>query len=242
MYIATLKIREGDFTKGFLVTLLISREGLLPELEINAELPPAPKLPQLYNLWQASYLGLELSYRLEAKKAFVSNYSHVENCDRTSHQLLNSFNSWLDTNNFRPLKEKFLAKLNPDREIRILIQTENIRLKCLPWHLTNWFEPYVKAEIAVSSSNYEIETIATRNSRTQIRILAIIGNSKGINTEQDRYLLAQLPNSSITLLVEPTRQEVTEQLWHPEGWDILFFAGHSNSDSDKETGCIHINR
>lgn len=165
MYVVTLKIREGDFTKGFLVTLLISREGLPPELEINAELPPAPDLPQLYNSWQASYLGLELSHRLEAKKAFVSNYSHVEICDRSSHQLLNSFNSWLDTDCFRPLKEKFLAKLSQNQEIRIFIQTENIQLKCLPWHLTNWFEPYVKAEIAVSSSNYEIETIATKNYR-----------------------------------------------------------------------------
>ena len=242
MYVVTLKIREGDFTKGFLVTLLIGREGLPPELEINAPLPPAPDLPQLYNLWQASYLGLDLSYRLEAKKAFVSNYSHVESCERTSCQLLNSFNSWLDTDCFRPLKEKFLAKLNPSNEIRILIQTENIQLKCLPWHLVNWFEPYTKAEIAVSSSNYEIETIATQNSRTRIRILAIIGNSKRINTEQDRYLLEQLPNSSITLLVEPTRQEVTEQLWHSEGWDILFFAGHSNSDRHKKTGCIRLNR
>ena len=242
MYIATLKIREGNFTKGFSVTLLISREGLSPELEINAPLPPAPDLPQLYNLWQASYLSLELSPRLEAKKAFVSNYSHGENCERISHQLLNSFNSWLDTDCFRPLKEKFLAKLNPSNEIRILIQTENIQLKCLPWHLVNWFEPYTKAEIAISSSNYEIETNTDKSSRPQVRILAIIGNSKGINTEQDRYLLSQLPNSLVTLLVEPTRQEVTEQLWHPDGWHILFFAGHSNSDCHKGTGCIYINQ
>ena len=242
MYVVTLKIREGDFTKGFLVTLLIAKEGLPPELEINAELSPAPELPQLYNLWQDSYLGLNLFHRIKAKKAFVSNYSHVESCERTSHQLLNSFNSWLDTNSFRPLKEKFLAKLNPNDEVRILIQTKNIQLKCLPWHLVDLFEPYTRAEIAVSSSNYEIETNSIKKYRTQVRILAIIANSQGINTEQDRYLLEQLPNSSITLLIEPTRKELTEQLWHPEGWDILFFAGHSNSDRDKKIGCIYLNK
>ena len=242
MYIATLKIREGDFERGFLVTLLINKEGFPPELEINAELPAAPHIVQLYNLWQASYLGLNISKRLEAKKAFVSNYSYTEDCDRVSLQLLSSFDEWLNDDSFRPLKDKFLAKLNYDYEIRILIQTENIQLRCLPWHLVNWLEPYTKAEIAISSTNYEKETASVTTSRTKVRVLAIIGNSKGIDTEKDRHLLEQLPHSAITLLVEPTRQEVTEQLWHPEGWDILFFAGHSNSNHNKKTGCIYLNQ
>ncbi|VEP12547.1 conserved membrane hypothetical protein [Hyella patelloides LEGE 07179] len=242
MYIVTLKISKGSFTKGFPVILLISQAGFSPELEINAELPPAPHIPQQYNLWQTSYLNLDISTRLEAKKVFVSNYSYAENCDRASHQLLTSFNHWLDTDSFRPLKEKFLAKLNPNNEIRILIQTENTQLQCLPWHLVNWFEPYSQAEIAISSANYEKETVSLTSFRTQVRILAIIGNSQGIDTKQDRYLLEQLPNSSVTLLVEPTRQEVTEQLWHTDGWDILFFAGHSNSDRNKKTGCIYLNQ
>ena len=242
VYIVTLKIREGSFTKGFPVTLLICPEGLPPELEINSQLPPAPDIPKQYSLWQASYLGLILSTRLEANKAFISNYSYTENCDRASSQLLKSLNDWLETDTFRPLRDKFLAKLNPLDEIRILIQTENIQLQCLPWHLVNWFEPYTKAEIAISNSNFEKESKTLISSRTKVRILAIIGNSEGIDTESDRQLLEQLPNSSVTLLVEPQRQEITEQLWHSQGWDILFFAGHSNSDRDKKTGCLHLNQ
>ena len=242
IYIVTLKIREGSFTKGFPVTLLIAQEGLPTELEINSELPPAPDIPQKYNLWQNSYLGLALCNRLEAKKAFVSNYSYADNCDRLSGQLLKSFNDWLDADPFRPLRDKFLSKLNPLDEIRILIQTENIQLQCLPWHLVNWFEPYTKAEIAISNYNYEKETKSLVSSRNKVLILAIIGNSKGIDTERDRHLLEQLPNSSITLLVEPTRQKITEHLWNNQGWDIIFFAGHSNSNSSKNTGYIYINK
>jgi hypothetical protein len=51
IYLVSLKIREGNFTKGFPVTLTIGREGLPPEVEINAELPPAPDIPKQYNLW-----------------------------------------------------------------------------------------------------------------------------------------------------------------------------------------------
>ena len=241
MYLVTLKIREGSFASGFSVTLLINREGLPPELEINARLPPAPQIPQEYSLWQSSYLGLSLAHRLEANKAFVSNYSHVESCDRFARNLLESLNLWLDEVSFRPIKEKFLAKLNPLDEIRILIQTEDRQLRCLPWHLVTWFESYTKAEIAISSANYEA-IASTESSRTQVRILAIVGNSQGIDTEYDRHLLAQLPDSEISLLVEPTRQELTEQLWHHEGWELLFFAGHSNSDRNKQTGCIYLNK
>ena len=241
VYIVTLKIREGSFTKGFPVTLLICPEGLPPELEINSELPPAPHIPKQYGLWQACYLGSDLSARLEPKEVFISNYSYAENCDRVSCQLLKSLNNWLDADAFRPLREKFLAKLNPVDEIRILIQTENIQLQCLPWHLVNWFEPFSKAEIAISNPNYEKEVKSLVSYRSKVRILAIIGNSEGIDTERDRHLLEKLPNSSVTLLVEPNRQEITEQLWHTQGWDILFFAGHSNSDLDKTTGCIYLN-
>ncbi len=242
VYLVGLKIREGSFTTGFPVTLTISQEGLPPELEINSQLPPASHIPQQYSLWQASYLGFGVSTRLEANKAFIANYSYVDNCDRASSQLLKSLNDWLDADDFRPLREKFLAKLNPVDEIRILIQTENIQLQCLPWHLVNWFEPYTKAEIAISNSNYEKEAKSFTISRNQIKILTIIGNSQGIDTDKDRQLLKTLPNSSLTLLVEPKRQEITEQLWQERGWDILFFAGHSNSEQDKKTGSLAINQ
>jgi CHASE2 domain-containing sensor protein len=241
VYIVSLKITEGSFATGFAVTLQISQSGLPIELEISSQLPAAPHIPQQYDLWQKTYLSLGLSARLESNKAFISNYSHGEYCDRAAAKLLNSLNKWLDADSFRNLKEKFLAKLNPVDEIRVLIQTKNTQLQCLPWHLVNWFESYPKAEIALSQPCYEHKLNAI-NLKPRVRILAIIGNSQGIDTNCDRHLLEQLPNSEITLLTNTTRQEITEKLWDPQGWDILFFAGHSQSDRHKTTGCIQINQ
>ena len=242
VYIVALKIREGSFDTGFPVTLQIAPEGMPVELEISSQLPAAPNIPLQYNLWQKSYLGLGLSTRLEPNKAFIANYSRSENCDRAATKLLISLNNWLNADCFRPLKERFLSRLNPTDELRILIQTENIQLQCLPWHLVSWFDPYTKAEIAISKPTYEKDArVQVVNSKSQVRILGIIGNSQGIDTNRDRYLLEQLPNSSTVLLTDTNRQEITEQLWHPDRWDILFFAGHSNSDRHKKTGCIQIN-
>jgi hypothetical protein len=156
-------------------------------------------------IYGTSYLGLGLSSRLESNKAFISNYSYSDNCDRASSQLLKNFNDWFASDTFRPLREKFLAKLKPVDTIRIIVQTENIQLQCLPWHLLDWLEPYSKTEIAISNSNYEKEE-SLISPRNKIRILVIIDNSQGIDTERDRLLLERLPNSLTTLLVEPTRQ------------------------------------
>jgi hypothetical protein len=72
----------------------------------------------------------------------------------------------------------------------------------------------------------------------KIKILAILGNSQGINITQDQQLLEQLPNTELRLLVEPNLETLNQQLWET-GWDILFFAGHSSSQI---TGTIQINR
>ncbi|MEM8829470.1 MAG: CHASE2 domain-containing protein [Cyanobacteria bacterium P01_G01_bin.19] len=242
VYVVSLKIGEGSFDTGFSVTLQIRQQGLPSELEIDGGLPAAPHIPQQYSLWQTAYLGLGLSTRLESNKAFISNYSRSENCDCAATQLLISINNWLDANSFRHLKERFLSRLNPIDEIRILIQTENIQLQCLPWHLVDWFESYTKAEIAICKPTFEKSKQNVINLKPQVRILTIVGNNQGIDTSRDRHILEKLPNSSITLLTNTTRQEITEQLWNDKGWDIFFFAGHSNSDRHKKTGCIQINQ
>ena len=42
-------------------------------------------------------------------------------------------------------------------------------------------------------------------------------------------------------MVEPSRRELDNWLWDEQGWDILFFAGHSCSQADITTGQIYIN-
>lgn len=80
------------------------------------------------------------------------------------------------------------------------------------------------------------------NSTIRVRILAILGDSTGINVEQDKAILQeQLPDVEITFLTQPQLQVLNHQLWEQQ-WDILFFAGHSASQGDGSTGQIYINQ
>ncbi|NEQ66855.1 MAG: CHAT domain-containing protein [Symploca sp. SIO2D2] len=75
---------------------------------------------------------------------------------------------------------------------------------------------------------------------SKCRILAILGNSQGINLEEDEESLNNLHNVEINWLREPSRKKLVSMLWQ-EKWDILFFAGHSHSEQDLTTGNIAIN-
>ncbi|MGB3639195.1 MAG: CHASE2 domain-containing protein, partial [Rivularia sp. (in: cyanobacteria)] len=83
-----------------------------------------------------------------------------------------------------------------------------------------------------------VSRIATTNER--VKILAILGDSQGIDTQADRAILENLPNADITFLVEPESKELTDKLWDAN-WQILFFAGHSATQPN-ETGKIYINQ
>ena len=238
--LVVLIVGEGSFEQGFPVTLRLGEEGRNPSMEITGRLAPSLEIPQYYSGWATSYRHLGLPSRLEPVAAQVTNVSKLESCSKAAQNLRDRFNTWLDSELFRPIREKLLEQLMPCNEIRLIIQTENLWLRRLPWHLWDLCARYPKMEIALSATVYErIEQLVPPHPK--VRILAILGNSVGINTQEDRLLLEQLPNAEISFLVEPQRQELTEELWK-QGWDILFFAGHSSSQGNGETGQIYINQ
>ncbi len=237
--LVVLKFGDGSFDVGFTVTLQISTEGGLPDIEIMGRLPKAPQLFMYYNHWRSSYQRLGNAFRLSADKVQVTNVSITADCQTTAQILRANFNLWLQSDSFRPLREKWLEYLDITDNIRVILQTENSKLLRLPWHSWDLLERYTKAEIAVTSPNYE-RSDTIRHTNSKVKILAIVGDSRGIDTEADKNILQQIPNTDITFLVEPRRQELNDHLWDQD-WDILFFAGHSITQSD-ESGKIYLNQ
>lgn len=239
--LVVLKLGDGSFEQGFPVTLQIGEDGASPSAEIAGKLPPNSEIPQYYSYWQSAYYRLGLRTRLEAAAVQVTNVSVMEDCHNAARMLCQSLNAWLNSVSFRAIKEKFLEKLMPSDAIRVILQTENSLLQRLPWHQSDLFARYPKAEIALAAPAYD-EIVATLPQRAKIRILAVLGSSVGIDTHADRLLLENLPDADVCFLVEPPRRVLDSQLWAAGGWDILFFAGHSASVANCEVGRIYINQ
>lgn len=246
--LVVLKFGEGSFEQGFPVTLQIGEDGDRPAVELAGRLPPQPEIPQYYRKWQSAYYSLGLRSRLEAAAVQITNVCVLEDCYNAAELLSRSLNNWLYSPSFLALRDKFLEKLMPADAIRVILQTEDLLLQRLPWHRCDLFARYPKAEIAFSTPAYEEITLKAASSRTKIRILAILGSSAGIDIQADRDLLERLPGADVEFLVEPSRQELDRHLWSTQGWDILFFAGHSASqtipsqNSSEVTGRIYLNQ
>ena len=233
---------DGDFKQGFRVTLEIGSEGKRPETEIHGKLPAAPELVVGYGSWRSTYRHLGKTTRIiKAKKARIdgSFKKEKEECRILAKELCDRLNTWLRAESFFSIREKWLEKVSLSDEVRVIICAENHQVWQLPWHQWDLLERYTQAEIGLSTLEYEqppkVETLPHQD---QLRILAILGNSEGIQVEDDRQRLENLPGAATTFLVEPQRQELSDQLWQ-QRWDILFFAGHSQTEG--ESGRIYLN-
>jgi CHASE2 domain-containing sensor protein len=218
--------------------------GLQHLLQFNGSLPPAPEIAEIYGNWQLLYREFcqELSFRssraIEIESGGVTNFSAVE-FNHLAQELKISLNSWLNSESFNPIDRKLSRELGRNDRIRIVLETNDELLQRLPWHLWNFFEDYPQAEIALSVPEYEHIKPLSQPPTDKVRILAIFGNSDGLNLRADRSSLEALPDAAPCFLECPDRQQLYRHLSQPEGWDILFFAGHSRTE--RESGQIQIN-
>ncbi|MEO1561281.1 MAG: CHASE2 domain-containing protein, partial [Cyanobacteria bacterium J06632_19] len=233
---------DGDLLSGVRATLEIGSEGARPTTEVTCNLPAMEQMVNAIDEWHSLYGSNGSLSRIKVNKIVYGSLSeNRKNCHKKACELRNYLNEWLLSESFRPIREKWLKYLMPSDEIRVLINTNNLQLKKLPWHLWDLVDcDYPKAEITLSAYNSDgIDIPQTSISGKKVKILAILGNSDGIDVRQDRQLLENLKNADTTFLVQPRRQDINEHLWN-QHWNILFFAGHSQTEDD--TGRIYINQ
>ncbi|MBU7581839.1 MAG: CHASE2 domain-containing protein [Nostoc sp. TH1S01] len=235
----------GDLNQGFPVVTAQIWDGSKPyPIKLTSSLPPVPELAELYRRWRLLYEALHQRLgwrsRMEIHTQDITNIS-VSEFGEVCQKLQASINNWLNSDLFQNLVQQLRTRLNKDDAIRVIFETNIPLLQRLPWHLWNFFDDYRFAEVALSPHEYESPQTQPQVSTGKVKILAILGNSNGINIDQDRNLLQGLKDAETKFLVEPTRREVDQYLWN-HNWDILFFAGHSSSQADGETGKIYINQ
>ncbi len=257
--LVVLNLGKGSLQEGFdsAIAQIYERDGdvnLFP-IQFTGSLPAAPELTQLYTRWQILYNLLydslipDLTWRqqyesddeIEIDSEDVTNISSVE-FHNLCENLKNKFNTWLNCPTFVNLEQKLRTKLNPSEEIQVIIQTDLDEIRRLPWNLWDFFDDYPNAVFCLSKLDFERLESSYKPFRDKIRILAILGHSENIDIQEDRLILENLPGAETIFLVEAQRQELDLMLWDERGWDILFFAGHSSSQGNGESGRIYINR
>jgi len=244
--IVVLNLGSGSFSAGFTsVTAQLGEVGNL-YMQFTGSLPSAPDIPQLLRDWRLLYTALYQSHGYRGGIDIVeSGITHCSEGDfnHICQQLQTQINTWLNSEGFRKIESELRTQLNPAESVRVIIESDDPEVWKLPWHLWDFFAEYRLGELAFSTPDYPppASSVIPHRRKANVKILAILGNSAGINLEKDRELLKRLSGAKITWLVEPDRQELTDQLWQA-GWDIIFFAGHSQSEENSTHGRLYINQ
>lgn len=238
--LVVFNLGNGNLEKGFESVSVRLEESGTPLIQRTVSLPAAPEIAELYRHWQALCLTLyeRMNFRIKVASD-IKNFSEFEFSD-LCQELANKITGWLNSESFHEVEQQLRTYLKPSDKIQVIIETNDNILRRLPWHLWNFFNDYPLAEAALSASEYKRAYKSPKKiSSTKVRILAILGNKEGIDIKKDQTFLEQLSaQAEIEFLVEPQPETLNDQLWK-QGWDILFFAGHSSS---KEKGVLQLNQ
>jgi pSer/pThr/pTyr-binding forkhead associated (FHA) protein len=249
-----LNLGTGNLNQGFPFVSVSSQSGNYL-MQVTGHLPPIPELVDYYQRWQSIYHLLYQSNsignrqllnlnRQQDSSIFIhdTDLTHVSEADllTVATQFKDCLDRWLNSDGFQQIERSLRQEFDFQDEIRFIIQTSDQQSRQIPWSIWQFFQDYPYAEIALSPLDFK-SVRRVINPAKQVRILAVLGNSSGIDVETDRALLENLQGANVVFLVEPSRQQLDEWLWDQAGWDILFFAGHSCSEADGKSGEIQIN-
>lgn len=242
---------EGSLSEGIKAFFTVQGIGIVAGIcqdpvilaETIAALPPAPHLAAILDQWRSSYNDLR-QYSDDPRGLRIRALSHdkQEALESNTDLLLSTFHSWLNDDLFRPVHDQWL-QLTLHEEIQINIRSSNKSLFKLPWQEWRVFDQNVNSGIAFGTPDIKAKPKTSGPMlRGPIKILAIFGDSTGINLQADYDLLHKLVDAgaSLTFLASPDRNQINHQLWEQD-WDILFFAGHSYTHGEGRI-CINANQ
>jgi Pentapeptide repeats (8 copies)/AAA ATPase domain len=153
-----------------------------------------------------------------------------QNLDKSATNLLHAFNHWGESPQFAKIAK---AICDRSENLRVTISTECEELRKLPFHKWSLFPDGTE----VTFSGVEAKEPDRTRHPDKIRILVILGDTTGINIEEDEKTIKEYcgKDAELVFLAQPDRSKLTATLADANGWDIIFFSGHS------EAGQISIN-
>ena len=191
---------------------------------------------------QTTQTNQELRGRLKGAGSF-SPYDRRTRLVQAQEELLSAFHHWLRSPELYKIRAEIarIAKSHRgDSPLEIFLSCAPIELERLPWEAWEIGEEFGEIRpirlIRVPLNLRAEITAESQQLRRRVRILAILGDDLGLNFEREQTALRSLSGVAEIEFVgwqpQTNRQKLIKQIQtaiaDPQGWDILFFAGHSN--------------
>lgn len=160
-------------------------------------------------------------------------------------RLLYEFQTWLRSAELYDIRAA-IAQVSQQQvsqgdegRITVFLTCTPLELARLPWEaweLGTEFAATGSIQIVRSPANIRSASSTGRGQRRRPRILAVLGDDTGLNFQADRVAVRSLSRLAEIEFVgwQPGRSatevndQITRAIADETGWDVLFFAGHSN--------------
>jgi CHASE2 domain-containing sensor protein len=236
-----LEIGDADSEQRYPVALRIGDSIHSAMAESRGRLPPAKDFLKAYEdlRLERTVRGFGCYRKLEHKKGQITKSSVQE----LAVQVKANINTWLNSGDslFQSVRDKLLQVLSAEKgNVRLMIQTDDIYFWGLPWHLWDKLDE-LKIEPSFSRLTNTLGNYQPTNSKNKVRILVVLGGHTDINLQADLEYWKSLieRDAEIEAVIAIRSTQLNEQLWK-RNWDILFFAGHSSSNSDYSQGKLAL--
>jgi CHASE2 domain-containing sensor protein len=193
--------------------------------------------------WHTHYRQLGETMRIKNIQAQVLGtiQQRKEQCQKTSQVLRSHFLDWLNSSEFCALGDELRDEFPKDEPVQVFLQSDDPRLDDLPWHEWDFLVRRTQAAYVLSPPAFRKVVSPHPHPQQRQRILVILGKSDGINTQRDADLFQGLPGDPIVnVLPQKSSKDLLDTLWE-KPWDVIVFAGHSETRPKDGKGIIHLN-
>ncbi|WP_036028263.1 CHASE2 domain-containing protein [Leptolyngbya sp. PCC 6406] len=206
---------------------------------ITASLAFPAQLLGLYEAWRRAYLGY-YKQGLRGRVAAAGQVAAVavdwhSQVVQAEARLLSEFHKWLKHGDLFDLRgELMTASHSGSAKMELFLTCTPLEIARLPWETWEFGQ---QVQIVRAPATIRAATVSRQPFRRgKARVLAILGDETGLNFAGERTAL----NAQKRLLdlhyvgwqpgeeAAALKQRICQTIADPLGWDVLFFAGHSN--------------
>src|SRR4028119_2039735 len=216
---------------------------------LNVEVPFPEILIAHYQQWNTNYLSFYKT-ALRGRVAAKGNIApppvdwHAKLVEAEA-KLLYEFYQWLRSSELYEIRST-LAQAVREGERRSDAPPVDVFLSCNPldlarlpweaWEIGAEFAAKGRIRIVRTPLNIQGKTAAPPHRDRKARVLVILGDDTGLNFQADREAVKSLyPVAEVEFVgwqpgkdIDALKAEIVNAITDERGWEVLFFAGHSN--------------
>ena len=212
------------------------------KITVNLQYPSL--LNNYYEQWRKAYLDYYRNFRGRKTASGKGTVKKDFRSDLVNSQskLLYEFHHWLFSPELVEIRREIATSVNnlSDNQkqwIEVFLTCTPTEIALLPWETweigTDLGIPK-RIRIARNPANIRHENL--RPLHRKVRILAILGDDTGLNFDSEKEELNKFKSIAYVKVIgwtfkkdiDELKQEIVQNIASVDGWDILFFAGHSN--------------